>query len=110
MAWTKWLDLVKLLAPIVLANVKGGDKIATVIPVVVQGIQEAEQIKGAKGPEKKDHVLNVTDAAVTALNATGKVKLDPQEVRATVSDGIDTVVQTVNLVHGARPEAPKAGG
>lgn len=102
MKFSKWLNVVKLVAPIVLANVKGGDKIAAVIPVITDGIAEAEQIKGASGADKKAHVLNVVQAGVAAANATGKVKLDPAEVQAIASGGIDTVVNTIHAIDGAK--------
>ena len=98
----KWFQLITGLAPMILANVKGGDKIAPVIPVIVAGIQEAEQIKGASGAAKKDHVLKTVEAGVAAANATGKVNLDPAAVRDAASDGIDAVIGTIHVVEGAK--------
>jgi len=98
----KWFQLITGLAPLILANVKGGDKITPVIPVIVAGIQEAEQIKGASGEQKKDHVMKTVDAGVAAANATGKVKLNAEEVKAVASDGIDAVIGAVHVVEGAK--------
>jgi hypothetical protein len=103
---TKWLNLVKLVAPLVLSNVKGGDKIAEMIPTITDGIAEAEQIKGASGPEKKAHVLNVVHAGVAAANASGKVTLDQAEVQGIASDGIDAVVNTLHVIDGAKVVKP----
>jgi hypothetical protein len=98
----KWFALITGLAPLILSNIKGGDKIAPVIPVIVSGIQEAEQIKGASGADKKAHVLKTVEAGVAAANATGKVKLDTAEVQAVASDGIDAVIGAVHVVEGAK--------
>jgi len=105
MAFSKWLDLVKLLAPVVLVNVKGGEKIAPLVPLVINGITEAEQIKGATGPEKKAHVLNIVDAAIQTINATSKVHIDLAGAKAATSGGIDAVVSAVNAV--AKTGAPE---
>ena len=80
MKLTKFLDIIKLVAPVILASVPKGDKIAPLVPVIANGIAEAEQIKGASGAEKKAHVLSIVDAGVTSVNATGKLHLDPSEV------------------------------
>lgn len=100
-----FLDLVGKLAPVVLSAVPGGDKIAPLIPVITHAVTEAEQIKGASGADKKAHVLNVVDAAVTTLNATGKVKLDPAEVQAISANGIDAVIGAVHVVADAHTKA-----
>ena len=101
MKLSKWLNLVTLIAPVVLANVKGGDRIASMVPVIVSGITEAEQIAGASGAEKKAHVLNIVQAGVTAANATGKVHLDAADVQAIAGGGIDTVINTLHAIDGA---------
>ena len=96
----KWFQLLIGLAPLILANIKGGSKIAPIIPVIVAGIEEAEKVKGATtGAEKKAHVLNTVEAGIAAANATGKVKIDAAEVTQLASDGIDVVISAVNLVH-----------
>lgn len=99
-----WKQLVAVLGPLVLANVKHGDKIAPLVPTIVHGITEAEGIKGATGAEKKAHVLIIANDAVTAINSVkGATVLDPIEMHDAVAHGIDTVVATVNLVHKANP-------
>lgn len=100
----KWFQLVTMLAPVILANVKGGDKIAPVIPAVVAGITEAEQIKGGTGEQKKAHVKGLATAAVAAANATGKIRLDDASVQASIDQGIDAVIAAVNAVHKAAPQ------
>ncbi len=106
MKLAKFLSIIKLVAPVVLASVKGGEKIAPLVPVITGAIEEAEQIHGATGAEKKAHVLNVVSAGVTAANATGKVKMDPAEVQAVASDGIDAVIGTLHVIDGAKVVKP----
>lgn len=101
----KFGHLVLQVAPLVLANVKGGDKLAPFVPVITHAITEAEAIPGASGEQKKAHVLNSVADAVTVLNATGKVALDPAEVQSIASDGIDLTVKIVKDVHQLQPEA-----
>ena len=98
----KFLSIVKLIGPGVLASVPGGEKIAPHVDTIVDAIGEAEQIKGASGAEKKARVLSIVQAGVTTANATGKVQLDPLEVQAIASDGIDAVIGTVHVIEGAK--------
>jgi hypothetical protein len=98
----KFLAVVNLVAPVVLAAVPGGEKIASMIPVIVAGIGEAEKIKGASGEEKKKHVLATVSAGVAAANNSGAVKLDPLEVERIASNGIDTVISTIHVIEGAK--------
>jgi hypothetical protein len=99
---TKFLMIVNGVGPLLLLAVPGGEKIAPLIPVITYAIGEAEQIKGATGEQKKAHVLDITNAAVLTLNATGKVKLDPAEVAKVAGSGIDTVIGTVHLIEGGK--------
>lgn len=99
-----WKQLVAVLGPLVLANVKHGDKIAPLVPTIVHGITEAESMKGATGAEKKAHALEIVNDAVTAINSVkGSDLLDPVDAHDAAAHGIDTVVATVNLVHKANP-------
>jgi len=96
-----WKALVSLLAPIVLVNVKGGEKLIPLVPVIVSGITSAEELF-KDGADKKAHVLGVTEAAVAAANATGQVELDPVEVADAADHAIDTVVKVANIVRDAK--------
>jgi len=98
----KFLAVLGAVGPLVLALVPGSEKIATVIPVILTGIAEAEAIKGATGAEKKAHVLEIVAAGVAVANATGKVILVPAEVTEVASHGIDTVIGTIHVVEGAK--------
>ncbi len=101
------LGLVGKFAPMILPSVPGGAKISAFIPVITHGILEAEQIPGASGADKKAHVLNLLADSVTALNATGKTHLSQDELAAIAGNGIDTVIGTVNLLHGAGATVPE---
>jgi hypothetical protein len=98
----RFKQLLSMLAPVVLTAVPGGEKIAPFVPVIVHGIDEAEQIKDATGAEKKAHVLEIVKASVTVANATGKVKLDPAAVHAVASKGIDSVVGAIDIIEGEK--------
>lgn len=103
----KFKALVRLLGPVVLSAVPGGEKIAPHVDTIVDAIETAEQIKGASGPEKKARVLEVVKKGVEVANATGKVTLDASEVEAIASHGIDAVVGAVNVVGAAgAPKGP----
>jgi len=105
----KFVSLVNVLAPVVLASVPHGDKIAPLIPTITSAINEAEQIKGASGAEKKAHVLSIVQAGVATANAAGHAHLDPVEVNEVASHGIDAVIGTVHLVHGPLPSSAPQG-
>lgn len=105
---SRFLDVLNRVGPIFLPLVPGGDKIAVLVPVIVHAIGEAEQIQGATGPEKKAHVLSIVAAGVDVANSTGKLKLDPTEVHAVASEGIDTVISAIHVAEGARIEKKPA--
>lgn len=98
----RFLAVLNAVAPAILLAVPNGDKIAAVIPQITHGIAEAQQMKGATGPEKKAHAMSIANDAVQSLNATGKVKLDSNEVQAVASHGIDAVVGTIHVIDGAK--------
>lgn len=104
----RWLSLVLNLAPLVLMGIPGMPVV--LIPTIVHAIQEAQQIKGASGADKKAHVLTVATDAVTAVNgAKGQVVVDPAVVTAVVAPAIDTTIGVINLVQQAHatPVTPK---
>ena len=104
----KTLMLINLLAPIALANVKGGEKVSQFIPIVTNGIIAAEQMKGATGAEKKAHVLEIVTAGVQASNATGKTAIDVHEVVTAAGAGIDATISAVHAIEGGKVVKPAA--
>lgn len=101
----KWIDLVKLLAPIVISAIPN-KHVQQLGPVIVAGIGEAQQIPGASGAEKKAHVIAMTNLGAAGINAAaGKEVVNPAETAAAASQVIDTIVGVTNLVHGATTAA-----
>ena len=97
----KFLTILNAVGPVVLMA-SGGGPIATLVPVIIHAIGEAEQIKGATGAQKKAHVLAIVEAGVATANATGKVTLNPTEVHQVADDGIDAVLGTIQVIEGAK--------
>lgn len=102
----KWLTIAQFLAPAVLLAVPHGEKIAPYVPIITTGIQEAEQIPGASGADKKAHVVNLAMAAFQTLQQTGKVHLDQTEFQIAVSSGIDATIASINAVKKAHDAVP----
>lgn len=100
----KWLHLIELIAEPILAV--SGVPIA-LIPLVRAGIQEAETIHGNDtGTSKLQHVINLVSIGANAANAAaGKTVIDATALTSTVTQGINTTIAAVNLVHGATPVA-----
>lgn len=92
-----WLDLIKALAPIIIAaKVPHGSVIA---PLVVNGISEAEAIKGSSGSEKLNHAVNLVNVGIDSYNAISPKPLDKDAINKTIGDGISTTVDVANLIH-----------
>lgn len=99
MALPKWLYLLQMLGPAIL-NSFGVP--AELTGAIVDGVNEAEQLPGASGADKKQHVLSIVGDAIVAVNAAkGRQLLDPLRVQTLVSGAINTVVEAVDLVHDA---------
>ena len=93
-----WLGLVKVIAPIVIAQtVPHGDLVA---PLVVHGIESAEGLKGAPGADKLAHARDLVNTGIAGINAAaGSQKIDPAAVSAAVESGISTTVDIAKLIH-----------
>ena len=97
-SWLKWIDLVKVLAPMIIGLIN--PKLAPVAVAISDGIAQAEQINGATGPDKLKYVLATANDAAVAVNTTmGKTILDPSELNTAVTDAVNTTVAVINLVH-----------
>lgn len=96
----KWLELVRTLAPFILAAVPGVPPV--LIPAIIHGIQTAEQIPGASGPQKKAAVLDLVSTGITAANTVaGRPLVNKAHVTGAVSAGIDATVNAVNAIRSA---------
>lgn len=102
---TRFVEIVDRVAPAILAVVPNGDKIAPLVPKIVHGIKEAQAMKGASGAEKKQHVLNTISDGADVAAAAG-VKISSGEITAIASRGIDTVIEAVHVVEGAKATRP----
>lgn len=92
-----WLDLVKFLAPIILAKIN--PHLGQVSDSIVHGITEASQIKGATGEQKLAHAVNITNDAVASINAaTGKELINPTIVNDAAGHAISTIVDVAKLI------------
>lgn len=99
-----WLALVEKLLPFVLSAIPKVPP--SVIPIVMKGISDAEQIPGATGVQKKAAVMALVTDGLSGVDAvTGKPTVDVAGITNAVSQGIDTGVAVVNLVHAAQTPA-----
>lgn len=102
--WKNFARILEQIAPIALSVVPGIPPV--LVPVIVHGIQTAEKL-GGTGPEKKASAIDLVRTGILATNlAAGKQVVDPSTINA-VSNGIDTVVGVVNVIH-KQPVAPDA--
>lgn len=78
----------------------------TLLPLIMHGIQTAESMKGASGPEKKAKAIELVRTGLAGVEtATGKHPLDIPEAAEAVDNGIDAVVHAVNSVQKAKQAA-----
>lgn len=100
----KWLQLAQALVSPILAA--AGVPVA-LIPLVNAGIQEAETIHGSdSGTVKLSHVINLVTIGANAANAAaGKTVINATALTGTVTQGINTAIAVVNLVHDQTPAA-----
>lgn len=104
MDWKTFGRILEQIAPIALAIVPGIPPV--LIPVIVHGIQTAENL-GGTGPEKKAQAMDLVKTGILAANLTaGKQLVDPNTIHV-VSNAVDTVVGVVNAIQ-AHPIAPDA--
>jgi len=98
-------------APLVLAFVPNGAKFAPFVPLLVNGISEAEAVHGTSGPEKKAAVLALVQTATAATNAAKPGAVDPVQAQQTASAVTDAVIGIINAVQHSQaapsPVAPK---
>lgn len=93
--WSKFAAIVNTLGPTVLGLVN-----PALIPIagkITHAITEAEQIKGATGEQKAQHVRNIVADAVTSANMAG-AKIDAGAVDESIQEGINTVIAATKVV------------
>lgn len=94
---------VRLLAPMILANIPATSKIAGQVSV---GLDEAEAIHGGgTGAEKLQHVINIGREAASAVNAERPGTIDPNTVESAITEGVNTAFAVAKVVHDAHGPA-----
>lgn len=92
-----FISLIKAIIPIFIPFIS--PKLAPVGPLIVQGIDEAEQLKGASGADKLAHATNiVTTGAIVANTAAGKQVIDINVINSAAKNAISTAVDIANLI------------
>jgi hypothetical protein len=104
---SKWLELVKVLAPTILTVVPHADRIGPFVPLVLHGIEVAEGMKGATGADKKAAAIDLIATGLLGANATGTVKIDVEGVTTAASSAIDAIITAANGVHKAHVTNPE---
>jgi hypothetical protein len=98
MKWSVFAHLAQLLAPTIITTLN--PKLAPLAGSIASGIAEAEEIPGASGKDKLQHVLNIVDDTAAGVNSTaGKQILDPNVLHAAATEAINTTVEIINLAH-----------
>lgn len=98
-----WKDIVKTVIPFVLAALPQTKAFAPLIPVIINGITEAEDLKNASGKDKKEHVLNLVALATEGVNtAAGKTVIGATAAQVAASQAVDTAVAVANLIDEAK--------
>lgn len=102
-----WLDLVKVVVPMILAETPA----APIAPFIAIGISAAEQIPGATGPQKLEVAKQLANIGVAAANAqAGKELINPSLVNETADNSIKTIISVMNLADSLKDmpvEPPK---
>ena len=101
---TRWLKILKIIAPVVLSLIPGlRPGAGPLISVLVEGIGLAESL-GLPGEEKKAYVMGLASAAMNGINMVRppEHQIPTAPVLAAVDQGIDTTVATVNALHALR--------
>lgn len=94
----KWLKTVARLAPMIIHTIRS--ELDPIGSVIGRAMAEAEQIPGATGKEKFDHVKNIATQTATAINeSAGKQIVPVESLDEALQEGADTTVAVVNLIH-----------
>src|SRR3990167_9961035 len=99
MTKSSWLNLLKLLAPIIIPTIK--PELASIADPIISAITEAEGLKNSKGSEKLKHVQVLANNAADIINiAKGSEVVDKANLDDAVDGAIKTTIAVVNLVSG----------
>lgn len=99
-----WLNIVRIIGPLIAGTVGGskGQAIAQITPIIIDGIVEAEQLPGASGEDKKRHVLNLVEKGATVTDTlTGTDALPTAATVEAAGHVIDAIVDVADRVEAA---------
>jgi hypothetical protein len=107
--FARFFSILTAIAPVILMAVPGGAALAPLVPIIVQGVADAQQQPGATGATKKAYVMALVTDAVTGANTVKPGTIDAPTALTAASEGIDAVITSVNavqLAHANQPTAP----
>lgn len=84
----KWYQVFQFVLPMV---AQFFPKIIPLVPSIQQGVTEAQAIAGATNEEKLAHLTNVVKAGASAVTATGKAKIDPEDAANILTSAVSVV-------------------
>lgn len=99
----KWFQVFQFVLPLVAQFLP---KIIPLVPYIQTGVVEAQAIAGASNADKLAHLTNVVKAGASAVTATGKAKIDPEEAAQILQSAV-VVVDSVHTILKSNA-APKA--
>ncbi len=96
MSVRSWLSLIAQFAPFILAAIPGIPP--AIIPYVAAGIQSAEAIPNAAGPQKLTAAVQIAQAGFSAAQAAG-AHVDATVINEALPAATSAVVNIVNAIH-----------
>ncbi len=92
-----WKSIIRVILPLIIAQ--RAPKFAPLIPVIIHGIEEAEDLKHASGKDKLSHAVELTKTAAEGINIIkDKEIINIGDLTAASTDAINTAVSIANLV------------
>lgn len=98
---SQFLSILTMVAPVILMAVPGGAAMAPLVPLIIKGISDAQAQPHATNADKKAYVLFLVNDAVVTTNIVKPGTLDRALVNSAVSQGIDAVIATMNVIQAA---------
>ena len=90
----KWYQVFQFVLPLVAQFIP---KIIPLVPYIQTGVTEAQAIAGASNADKLAHLTNVVKAGASAVSATGKAKINPDEAASVLTSAV-AVVDAVHAI------------
>ena len=100
-----WGFIAKLIIPLLAGSIKD-PKVAAIVGRVGDAVQEASQLPGATGSDKRQHVENIVRDGVAIGNVPGKISIDPEAAIAITRSAFAIVDQAKALIHSVPEITP----